>query len=334
MTSIYFLYGADTYRSWQKLQAIKAKYRNASMGDTDLATLDGAELTLDQFIREGRAVPFLASRRLLIIRNLLLEGSKETAEAVMGALDQLPASTVAIFYESGSPDSRGRLFKQLNRPGRAQSFSPLEDGPLIKQICQMAEEEGLDLRPAMAQQLAALTGPDLWRISQELAKLAAYLNSQSRSGQSPLVTAALIEQLVSDQRQSRLFDLADALGLRQGEKATRLMAKLSREESALGVLAMIAGHYRNLLQIADARARQRPREEIRRDLALHPFVFDKSWRQSESYSYPELVELYRYLFRLDQLAKQSIVEPLTGLAVLAGLVGRRPLDLPSLTIEE
>ena len=76
---ILFLYGEDTYRSKQKLDAIKSKYIDASLGDTNLSVMDIADKKDTDFTditRTVLALPFLAKNRLVIIKNLL-NGKKQ-----------------------------------------------------------------------------------------------------------------------------------------------------------------------------------------------------------------------------------------------------------------
>src|SRR3990167_2787898 len=122
---ILFFYGEDTYRMRQKLKALKEKFVSASLGDTNLAVLDGAAVTYDEFIRQILAMPFLSKSRLVIVENLLKNGKKDILEKVPEALPKVPKSTVLVFVEEGNPDKRTSIYKKLNRPGQTQEFKLL-----------------------------------------------------------------------------------------------------------------------------------------------------------------------------------------------------------------
>jgi DNA polymerase III delta subunit len=325
---IYLISGDDSYRSWHKLLSIKRKYLDASMGDTDLATLDGSSLTAQEFANQTRTAPFLAKSRLVIVRNLLKEGKKEVTEAVIDLLADIPKSTVLFFYESGQPDKRGKLYQTLNKPKQAQDFQPLIGQDLLDQIREMAVELELWLLPSQVQAIARLLGSDLWRIDQELQKLSLF--AQSQQGK---VSDADLDLLIDALPESRIFDLTDAFGNRNSPQVLRLLSYVQADDSDLGLLSMIAGHYRNLLLIADGQRRQVPRHQLAQALKLHPFVFDKAFSQANRYTYKELVSCYRYLLQLDLAAKQSLFEPMVGLSVLAGLLGNKEIKLPLLTEE-
>lgn len=324
---IIFLYGPDTYRSHQKLQGLIKKYVDASAGDMNLAILEGRELTVQQFSQQVQAMPFLANSRLVVIKNLLLEGKKDVAEIVLDQLDTVPSATNLVLYESGQPDKRTKLYGTLLKLKQVQEFPLLTGFELERFAQQAAADRGLAVSNAVLQLLLRRTGANLWQLTNELEKLSLY----GSATQQP-ITEALVNQLTTDNTEFKVFDLTDAFGARQGDKALQLLQKANADES-LGTLALIAGQYRNLLLIAEGIRRRMPRQELARALGLHSFVFDKSYTQATQYDYEELVACYRYLLQVDIASKQSLFEPLAGLRILAATLKQKPLQLPDLSEE-
>src|SRR5690606_20925699 len=110
---IIFFYGDDSYRSFRKLGELKAKYIDASLGDTNLSQIDVANCTVDQMTSALLAFPFLAKTRLVVLNRLLSKGSKHIQEKFLDLLEKIPDTTVAVVYEAGVPDRRTALFKRL-----------------------------------------------------------------------------------------------------------------------------------------------------------------------------------------------------------------------------
>jgi DNA polymerase-3 subunit delta len=324
---IYLLYGDDTYRSWAKLQSIKTKYLDASMGDTDLAILEGATVTADQFRNQIQTQPFLARNRLVIVRNVIKEGKKEVHEGIIEELPKLPKTTILFFYEAGQPDKRTKLFQTLNQPKQAQEFPLLTGYELIKYVAEEAKKQGIALSSKAATYLTSITGPDLWRLEQELAKLSLYAKNKE-------ITEADIDLLVGGSPEVTIFALTDAFGQRDKKTALKLLAQFEAEDNPLGLLAMIASHFRNLLLIADGQRLNYPKPELSKALKLHPFVFDKAFAQAHGYTFKELKNIYHYLFQLDLLAKQSHIDPYVGLTILASCLDQKTIQLPDLTEEK
>jgi DNA polymerase-3 subunit delta len=323
---VYFLFGPDTYRSQHKLQEIKQKYIDASQGDMNLVTLEGAAVTAQQLEQQLQAMPFLANRRLVVIKNLILEGKKDVAEAALKQLESLPDTTIALFYEAGQPDRRGKLFSALNQPKQTQEF-PLLGGPDLERFAQgLAEKRGYKFATLILRGLLHRIGGDLWRLEHEIDKLSLY-----SQGTGEPITEKVIDQLVIDNSEVKIFDITDAFGLRQGERAVALLKRMDPEE-AHGLLAMIAGQYRNIFMVADAQQHNMPKSVMSKELGMHSFVVDKTAIQVAKYSIPELKRCYRYLMELDLATKQSLLEPMTGLLSLAAALDMKPIQLPSFAI--
>ncbi len=327
---IYFLHGPDTYRSFKKLQQIKQRYLKTS-GDTDLAMLEGETLTVDEFRRQVQTLPFLAKNRLVIVRDLLTKGKKEVADGVVTELAGVPSSTVLFFYETGKPDGRSKLFTALDKPKQAEAFDLLTGPALSTFIKKLAEEKDLALNARQPQLLAERLGSDLWLVDGELEKLALFASQPTKEGK---IEDADIEALTLPKTGlDSVFALTDALGARDSKLASKLLALVDPEESGHGLLSLVAGHYRNMILVADALERQVPRHQLAKHLSLHPFVAEKIQGQLRQYSFVELRAIYRFLLDLDIVSKQSILEPLFGLKALAACLAKKPLVLPDITEE-
>lgn len=324
---IYLLYGDDSYRSWHKLQSIKQKYLTSSQGDTDLVVLEGSESTAEQLNRQIQTLPFLATTRLVIIKNLLKEGKKEVQEGIIDTLSNVPKSTVLFFYEAGQPDKRLKLFQTLNKPKQAQEFTALADQALVTELHRMADAQELSVPMPVLRLLAQHLGSDLWRAEQEIRKLALYAQATEQP-----ITEEIVRQLVTSGQEVAIFSLTDAFGNRQS-KAALVQLALADSDGALGLLSIIAGQYRNLIMVSLGQKQQLNKQELATRLKLHPFVVEKTMQQARHYTYEELLKCYRYLLELDFAVKLSIIEPIAGLSVLAASLAEKNIQLPSL-IEE
>lgn len=326
---IYLLHGPDTFRSWHKLLDIKHKYLDVSLGDTDLAQLEGEELTEATFRQQIQTLPFLAKSRLVIIRDLILKGKKEIQEAVQAELKKVPKTTVLIFYEAGTPDKRTKLFQALNQPKQAQVFESLKGPEQARYIETLLKKHDLKLdRPAF-ELLIKQIGNDLWLTDQEIQKLALY----QKANQLPSLGIEQINELVSPLPDATPFALLDAFGNRQSQAALERLQQIPEDEAGFGTLGLIANHFRTLLLIANGQTQGTPKNQLATSLKLHPFVFDKAFQQVRRYTYEELTACYRFLFQVDLAAKQSMIEPLIGLSVLAAALGQKKLHLPDLLEE-
>ncbi len=299
----YLLYGEDTYRSRQKLNAIKTKYIDKNLGDTNLATLNGATSSYDEITRQVLAVPFLAPKRLIILTNFLTQGPKAIQEQLSNFLPKTPNSAVIIFYEEGTVDKRTALFRRLNLPKNVEEFAPLSPPQLRRWLNRRVLELGVSIAPQAMERLIAITGPDLWRLNHEINQLALY----APDGIEP----EAVDLLVHVDPTGDIFQSLDALTARQPDVAlNHLYGRLAQGDSPLYILSMMVYAFRNLIVVKDLLTRHPHQQSA---FGMHPFVFRRAKIQAQHYTYPQLKAAYRFLEELDYAIKTGIIEPMVAL---------------------
>ncbi|GAI59908.1 unnamed protein product, partial [marine sediment metagenome] len=68
---LYILWGQDDYSLGESLEEIKRGIGNQALLAANTTTLDGQQMTLDQLRTVCETLPFLAERRLVIVKGLL-----------------------------------------------------------------------------------------------------------------------------------------------------------------------------------------------------------------------------------------------------------------------
>jgi len=116
---IFFFYGDDTYRAWQKVKQIKDKFRTeVDKSGFNTLILDGSELTLEQFNEAVSQAGFLADKRLIVIKNIFNHKSlNKIKDDLINYLNKQTDSSnenYLLFWQEGKPDKRSSLFKKLS----------------------------------------------------------------------------------------------------------------------------------------------------------------------------------------------------------------------------
>lgn len=315
---ILFLFGADAFRSRQKLNEIVAKFKLTDKGGLNLVTLDMSERKLADFNKVIGAMPFLAPSRLVIVKNLLAESDVKTQEAVLTALEQkkVPSTTTVVFFEYQPVDKRLKAFKGLKKLAKSQEFASLSEYELTGWIKGEVRQRGGQIAARAADRLAALAGTDLWRISTELDKLLSYCRGRE-------IEIKDVEVLVKADLDENIFHLVDAIG--QGDCKNAL--KLLHENLALGkneqyLLAMIAFQFRNLAQVVPLKEKGMSPDEMKRELGMHPFVIRKTMNQARHFNMKKVEQVYDKLVNADLAMKTGKIDPRTALDLLVVGVSR------------
>jgi DNA polymerase-3 subunit delta len=325
---VYVLYGEDTFGRDEAVQSLKDRMRSLPAGDHNLTEL-GPDATVAALRLAADAMPFLADRRMVILRGLIgrLAGrgggqrrgaarARKTADsgadefqALLDYLPDVPWTTSLVLVEDGrlNPEPlvraipRGRAAvrgypRVLDVPGWLRGRAKLVD---------------VDLDEGAIRELAMLGGSDLRRLDSELRKLADYAAGRT-------VTRADVRELVSG-RDIAVWSLLDGLAERRADKALRALHDLYEQgetpEALLG--RDIAPHYRRLMvarELSLASKQERSRVEVA-DLGLNPATLGRWSDQAAAFDRSELERALELLLELDRQIKTGETEPEPALEV-------------------
>ena len=146
---ILFLYGADSYRSLEQLKKMIAKFQ----ADRDPSRLNVVlpeigEVSVADVLQELHASPFLAEKRMVVLKGLLGSKDKALQAALLEKIqtNSIPASTILLLWEEGSDfkanNTVKELFALLQKEKYAQCFDVLVGMKLQQFIEEQVKEQG------------------------------------------------------------------------------------------------------------------------------------------------------------------------------------------------
>ncbi len=332
----FLLHGDNEFEISERVADFKQKIGDDTMRDLNITVLDGRKTTLGEVIHAADAIPFLADKRLVIVEGLLTRLASRKAkdsvdEAPSGAakdflnglieyVPRLPDTTRLVFVEYQPLNAKHPLIKLAEQQkGKTNIECPQPPlNALPHWIIERAQKRGGSIEPAAAQRLAALIGGDLRRLDSEINKLITYVNAE-RS-----ITEKDVNLLVSDASASSVFDLVDALGKRNAQRAVHeLHHLLDQGENPLGLLAMIVRQYRLLILVKEMQARNISADAMAKELGQHPFAIKKINEQARNYrDITQLEAIYRRLLEIETEIKTGQTSDVLALDLLvAGVAG-------------
>lgn len=169
---VYLLHGADDYLKEDKVRAIVARATDPSTRDFNLEVLRGAELDVAALATALEALPLLAERRVVVLRE---PGAmkKPVRERLDRHLASPPPEVLLLLVAPAAAKADTALTSHARVA--AVEFKPLADGDLLKWIDHQARTVcGTTIAPDAAELLAAYGGNDLALLAGELQKLASY----------------------------------------------------------------------------------------------------------------------------------------------------------------
>jgi DNA polymerase III subunit delta len=311
-----FLYGADTFRSNEKIIALKNKYLEKNSSGTDLSILDYENNSSVKNLSDVLSAQGLfSSKQLVIVKNILLSSSIDKQKKVLEFLKsnhslEKDSDCVIVLFENGSPKKSSALFKFLATHAKKQEFIPLDGAHLTNWALAYAKNISPEIsfsRSALNFLLAA-TGNDLYVLSNEITKLTNYRNSGT-------IAEDDIILLVKSKVDSTMFETIEALLSGNKSRALELFhEQITKGEDIFYILSMYTYQIRTLLKIGDFYWQGMTNaSDIAKASKLHPYVVQKTLSQVRSIGEEKAKQILRDLAEIDQNAKTGKVDPILAL---------------------
>lgn len=320
----YVFYGDDEFSRAEALADFKARMGDPVMADLNITHLDGRKVTFGELTHVCDVVPFMAQVRLVVVENLLsrlAKGHKDFLDALLAYLPRLPETTRLVFVEEGALPVTHPVIKlaQVEKRGHVQEFHVPDErrGGLARWIQERVGKKGGGIEHRAAQELANFVGSNLRLLDRELEKLVVYVDGQRPIGVED------VRRLVPYVHEANIFEMTDALGRRDGPRASGLLHRmLDGGNDPLYLLSMIVRQFRIMIQVKDLAERDVHPNDIPARLGMKPFVARKGLSQAAQFSVEQLEAIYRKLWEADFSIKTGQMEPALALDLLvAGLCG-------------
>ncbi len=307
---LHILSGQDDFSLTQSLEEIKRDIGDQAVLAASATTLDGQQVTLDQLRAICETVPFLAGRRLVIMKGLMerfeargrprrqrqitrTANQPEEYKSLSAYITKIPDTTVLVLVE-GRINNNSPLFRELAGKAVVKSFPPLRDAQLRQWMQKRATEEGASLSPRAVDLLTKLVGNNLWNMASEINKLALFASGRR-------IEEEDVKMVVSYDQQADVFAMVDAIVEFKTELAERLLEQLLHRGAAPAyLLVMLSRQVRMIVRARELTSQGAPKMEIQNKLGLtSEFALRKTLEQASRYSLVRLKGVYHRLLEAD-----------------------------------
>jgi DNA polymerase-3 subunit delta len=300
--TVYLLFGEDEFGIAGFLAELSARLGDPTTAALNTTRLEGSAFSIEGLRSAAFAMPFLASRRMVVVLEAQSRlPNKELREKFTGLLDQLPPTAAVVLVEHRSLADDDWLLAWARQAGpRAfvRSYSLLNEGDMVRWLQDQARHSGGEISAAAAGLLARMLGTDARMAFQELQKLLAYVN-YSRAVQTEDVEALGIPVF-----HETIFALVDALAHQDGKSASRLLRNFLDEQDPGYVFTMITRQFRLLLLAREVLDAGGTEQDVRAGAGIKTFYeARKITAQARRFSISTLESVYRKLLEIDSAIK-------------------------------
>jgi DNA polymerase III delta subunit len=260
-----------------------------------LERYDAGEAGYDRLQEALQSLPFLASRKLVIIKDP--GADKQFAERFENLIKTVPETSDIVLVEP-RPDKRTVFYKALKKHTEFHEYNELREQELPRWLADGAKARGGSISAADASYLVRRAGAGQLMLSNELDKLLAY---------NPAISREAIDLLVEPTPQSTVFELLDAAFAGNHRQALALY----KEQRALKkepqeIIGLLAWQLHVLAVIKTAG--DRSIDDIAREARINPYVLRKSAAVARKLSLTDIKRLVRDALALDTSLKTESID--------------------------
>ncbi|PKN95157.1 MAG: DNA polymerase III subunit delta [Chloroflexi bacterium HGW-Chloroflexi-6] len=306
---IYIFLGNDEFAIRKRVAKFDSIFSDPTSASMNTSLLDARTVSENELNNAVGAMPFLASKRLVVLdapskKYNGIEGHKK----FIAFLETVAPSTLLALVDVDEIKEREIpnhwLVKWAAKNGdiaKSESFLLPKQREMPGWIANEAKRQGGQIEPQAAARLAEMVGEDPRQAAQEITKLLTYVNFAHAIGIED-VEAVSITSAGAD-----VFDLVDAVGSQNGRQAQKLLRRLLDERDAFELFALVIRQFRLLLQAREVMEDGGNLPEVTSALGQHPFVAEKVFNQAKRFSLGSLQGIYRHLLIMDESAKTGVM---------------------------
>jgi DNA polymerase-3 subunit delta len=293
---IYFIYGTEDYLIEEEIKGLMHQTLSPMGKSLNLHLFNGAEHGSQEIIEAGQTLPMLSPFRFVLV-NEADQMNEEEVERLMKYIQRpSPSTCLVLRAQSAGPWKRHQA--KIEQVGRVFEYPRLKGKALVSWIKKRMEEKGKTLAEDAAIYLVEVIGDHLQHLDSTLEMI--FL----AAGEKRAIRLSDIEGIVSDIKVNTVFELTDAIGQQNLDKALGILGKVldskvipfKKEEAPKSVdpnpllLSMMARQYRLIWRVKELVTRHRDNEEIGKTLRMSAWNVKKLVEQAKKFSVPSLRE--------------------------------------------
>jgi DNA polymerase-3 subunit delta len=293
---LYFIHGKEPFLVDRAVEILRGRVLDPRTRDFNYDLFQGKEATAGRVLSAARTLPMMAKRRLVLIR----DADEMKADELNGlsAYVTKPCAETCLVLVAEKADQRMKFFTAFKKQGQILKLDPLYDNKLPGFVRGEAQSHGVKLEQGAAELIADEIGNDLGSLADAVERLAVFV------GEKKAIAIADVEQVVATTRQRNVFELANAVGEGNRERALACLASmLQQRESGVRIVAMVARHVRQLWAAQTLLQQRLDKFELAQALGIPPFFVEGIAAQARRLDRATLERMHDALYRADKELK-------------------------------
>ena len=294
---IYYLYGPEDYLIEGEIQRLLNQTLSQKERGLNLQIFNGEEHKGQEVIQTAKTIPMFSRYRFVLVKEAD-QFDEKSIEAFLEYI-QNPSSSTCLVMCGQTLGSWKRRQKEMEKVGKVIEYSRLKGKGLVSWIRRRMEEKGKLLLEEAAEYLVEVIGDHLHDLDNALEKVFLSVGEKKRIGLSDA------EEITSEVKISTIYDLTDAIGQQNLEKALGILEKAleskaipfrkeetlkKREDPVPLLLSMMAKQYWNIWRVKEMVSSQQELGETAKTLQMQIWSVKKLMEQGRKFTESSLRE--------------------------------------------
>lgn len=321
---IYLFDGDDEYAINESIDKIHARLGEANIAEMNTTRLDGRSFSLAQLIDAVATVPFLASKRLVVLTHPTAHlRDKPDQETFINYLNiEKPTTKLVLveydFLTSERDRKDGKLHwlekwatsTQQSKRVYIRHHTQPSGGLMVRWIQDRVKMMGGQISPQAAVSLANQIGDDTRLATQEITKLLTYVNYTRPVDMDDVEHLTPLTARIGD------FELVNAIKDRDLRSAQALLHRSLQEDDPLRIFQSIVFQIRTLIVAREILEEQATINDIPKSLKIGYYPAKLALESAPRFSMNFLEMIYHRLLELDEAIKTGQMDADLALELL------------------
>ncbi|MBR2822707.1 MAG: DNA polymerase III subunit delta [Clostridia bacterium] len=285
--------GVEDHLKQEALSALRKALLPPGLEDLNETLLENPET--DALIAAAETIPFMADRRLVVIRDYPpLVGRAEADARLLEYLPQVPPTALLLFYCVQPAVKTKKIVKAVQKLNGLVEFEALKGAALTSFVTDAFRAQGRECDARTAEFLIFTCGSDTNLLLTEIAKIAAYRTD------TPAVHPDDVKALATPSAESNVFQMVDAVVSGQDARALRLLRDtLLDGDDPVRLLGLLLRQFRLMQHVKIMQYEKRSPADMQSLMGLSPYAFQQYLRQASLWSPRQIRDAVRLCLDTD-----------------------------------
>jgi len=294
---VYFLQSEEAYYIDIIVNYIEKKILDEAAQAFNQVVVYGKEVDFKQIIDQALQYPMMASHRVVIVKEAQ---ELSTIEKLADYIEKpSPQTILVIAHKHKKLDKRKKkIWTALKKTAVVLETKKIYDNQVPGLISNLAKEKKIKVNARVANLIAEHLGTDLSKINNELDKLALNLDDGTE------VTMAHVEKYVGISKDYNVFELQKAIGMRDVQKAYKIVLHFSRNSKSNPIQMNIGALYNYFSKLFIAKKYQNAdSKSFASAVKVNPFFANEYKAAAKNYTVPQIKQAFKLVHVMDKQCK-------------------------------